>query len=262
MKSTIDNTKDIIGTASKGARDARKELVKRFLEMKQNQEKQLLEFKTNIRSRKDDNKYRMYRTLCWLFSSTYSTKSAHIHQTYGWFHPQNWKYKATCWLLVMQLWHKPNVFANCPINEILSADRIAYHDFDKANFKIKCPPTEYLNYLLKSVLENNIFEFNGQLFQQIIGAAIGATPSCEACDIPMYQIIKEILSKFKGRKNIFSTADTEMTASWYTLEISMTSLAIAFLDVNIYKGKRFFNDSILDMKTYSKPTNSFLYLFR
>jgi hypothetical protein len=64
MKSTIDNTKDIIGTASKGARDARKELVKRFLEMKQNQEKQLLEFKTNIRSRKDDNKYRMYRTLC------------------------------------------------------------------------------------------------------------------------------------------------------------------------------------------------------
>jgi hypothetical protein len=62
-------------------------------------------------------------------------------------------------------------------------------------------------------LENNIFEFNGQLFQQIIGTAIGATPSCEACDIPMYQIIKEILSKFKGRKNIFSTADTEMTAS-------------------------------------------------
>jgi hypothetical protein len=40
------------------ARDGRKELVKRFLEMKQNQEKQLLEFKTNICSRKDDNKYR------------------------------------------------------------------------------------------------------------------------------------------------------------------------------------------------------------
>ena len=74
-------------------------------------------------------------------------------------------------------------------------------------------------------MENNIFEFNGQLFQQIIGAAIGAIPSCEACGILMYQIMKEILSKFKGRKNTyFSKADTVMTASWYTMEISMTSL--------------------------------------
>ena len=58
MKTTLDNTKEIIGMASKGAGDARKELVKRFLEMKQNQEKQILEFKTNIRSRQDDNNYR------------------------------------------------------------------------------------------------------------------------------------------------------------------------------------------------------------
>jgi hypothetical protein len=52
----------------------------------------------------------MYQTLCWLFSSTYRTQSTHILQIYGWYHPQNWKYKATCWLLVMQLWHKPNVY--------------------------------------------------------------------------------------------------------------------------------------------------------
>ena len=46
----------------------------------------------------------------------------------------------------------------------------------------------------------------------------------------------------------------------FTHEISQT--AITFLDVDIYKGKIFFNDSILDMKTYFKPTNSFLYLHR
>ena len=72
------------------------------------------------------------------------------------------------------------MFTNCPINEILSAVRIAYDDFDKDNLKIKCPPTDDLIYLLKSVLENNIFEFNGQLFQQIIEAAIVAIPSCQA----------------------------------------------------------------------------------
>jgi hypothetical protein len=50
-------------------------------------------------------------------------------------------------------------------------------------------------------MDHNIFEFNGQLLQQIIEATIGAIPSCEACDILMYKIMKEILPKFKGRKN-------------------------------------------------------------
>jgi hypothetical protein len=37
------------------------------------------------------------------------------------------------------------MFINCPINEILSAVRIGYDDCDKANFKIKCPPTDDLS---------------------------------------------------------------------------------------------------------------------
>ena len=120
-------------------------------------------------------------------------------------------------------------------------------------------------------MENNIFEFNEQLFQQIIGATIVAIPPCEACDILMYQIMKEILWKFKGRKNIFfygryrddgfmiyngnfndipdcfNMANNHHCFLKFTDEISQT--AITFLDVNIYKGKRLFNDSILDMKT-------------
>ena len=35
-----------------------------------------------------------------------------------------------------------------------------------------------------------------------------------------------------------------------------------FLDINVYKGKRFENNAILDLKTYFKPTNSFMYLHR
>ena len=194
---------------------------------------------------------------------------------------ENIKPPADCWLCSFDI---SQMFTNCPINEILSAVKIAYNDFDKAHFKIKCPPTDDLIYLLKSILENNVFEFNGELFQQIIGAAIGAIPSPEVCDILMYQIMKEILSNFKGRKNIFfygryrddgfmifngnvndineffNLANNHHRFLKFTHEISQT--AITFLDVNIYKGKRFFNDSILDMKTYFKPTNSFLYLHR
>jgi hypothetical protein len=88
---------------------------------------------------------------------------------------ENIKPPADCWLCSFDI---SQMFTNCPIVEILSAVRIAYDD---------------MIYLLKFVLENNIFEFNGQLFQQIIGTAIDAIPSCEACDILMYQIMKEIL---------------------------------------------------------------------
>ena len=143
----------------------------------------------------------MYRTLCWLFSiPIVQNQHTYINDTADFIHKiENIKPPADCWFCSFDI---SQTFTNCPINEILSAVRIAYDDFDKPNFKIKCPPIDDLIYLLKSVLENNIFEFNGQLFQQVIGAAIGAIPSCEACDILMYQIMKEILSTFKGRQNI------------------------------------------------------------
>ena len=52
--------------------------------------------------------------------------------------------------------------------------------------------------------------------------------------------------------DFFNMANNHHRFLKFTHEISQT--AITFLDVNIYKGKRFSNDSILDMKTYFKPT--------
>ena len=95
------------------------------------------------------------------------------------------------------------MFTNCPIDEILSAVRIAYDGFDKTQYKIKCPPTDDLMHLLKTVLENNIFEFNGNLHQQCLGSAIGACCAPECCNILMYQIMRDILSKFENKHKIF-----------------------------------------------------------
>ena len=59
---------------------------------------------------------------------------------------------ANCWLVSFDI---TNMFTNMPINEILPAVRKAYDTFDKSDFKVKCPPTDDLIYLLRSVLENN-----------------------------------------------------------------------------------------------------------
>jgi hypothetical protein len=169
-----------------------------------------------------------------------------------------------------------------PINEILPAVRKAYDTFDKSDFKVKCPPTDDLIYLLRSVLENNVFEFDGKLFIQKIGVAIGAVPSPECCDILMFQITKDIFSKFEkyhniyfyGRycddgfliyhgneneiKTLFAIANGHHPLLKFTYEYAQTSMN--FLDVNVYKGKTFENNAILDLKTYFKSTNSFMYL--
>ena len=176
------------------------------------------------------------------------------------------------------------MFTNCPIDEILSAVRIAYDDFDKSQYKIKCPPTEDLLHLLRSVLVNNIFEFNGLLYQQCLGAAIGACCSPECCNILMYNIMKEILSKFRNRNNIFyyvrymddgfiiyngnkqelidffELANSHHKFLKFTYDIS--NAETTFLDVHLFKGRRFLNENILDLKTHFKPTNTFLYLHR
>ena len=75
---------------------------------------------------------------------------------------------------------------------LLPAVRKAYNTFDKSDFKVKCPPTDDL---IRSVLENNVFEFDGKLFIQKIGVAIGVVPSPECCDILMFQIMKDIVFK-------------------------------------------------------------------
>jgi len=44
----------------------------------------------------------------------------------------------------------------------------------------------------------------------------------------------------------------------FSLESNGTS--VNFLDLTIYKGKRFYSSGLLDLKTYQKPVNAYLYI--
>ena len=59
------------------------------------------------------------------------------------------------------------MFTNCPIDEILLAVRSEYDNHDKSLYTVKFPTTDDLLNLLNIVLDNNIFEFIGQLFKQV-----------------------------------------------------------------------------------------------
>ena len=138
--------------------------------------------------------------------------------------------------------------------------------------------------LLKLILENNEFTFNEKTYRQKIGVPMGGTASAELADIRMYDILKDIIQRFEHKNNItfcaryrddgimyfdgteeqihafFQTANLAHEHLKFTYELSKSN--INFLDLIIYKGERFENTGIFDVKTYIKPTETFQYLER
>ena len=142
----------------------------------------------------------------------------------------------------------------------------------------------WVTFLLKCILENNYFEFNGKYYKQIIGCAMGSTVSPEVSDIRMFQITQSIMAQFQyankvlfhGRFRddgfiIFNGSENEILDFFqignqchphlkFTFEISIDS--VNFLDTTVYKGRKFQESNKLDIKSYIKPTNNFQYLHR
>ena len=178
-----------------------------------------------------------------------------------------------------------SMYTNMTFPELIDAVKRALEDTHiHKMIKIPIPDETDLLFLLKCLLENNVFEFNGHYYRQIIGAAMGAVPSPEICDIRMHEITKQILCLYEHKQNIlfhgrfrddgfiifngnrneaerfFTIANSIHNLLKFTYEISESSMV--FLDTEIYKGNRFENSGILDIKTYIKPTNTFQYLHR
>ena len=121
---------------------------------------------------------------------------------------------------------------------------------------------------------------------------MGAPMSPSLADLRMFEIISDILQRFPYRHNIlhlsvyrddgfilfnnnkenliefFNIANNIHPLIKFTHEISSSSLqffsssSLQFLDITIFKGSRFRNNQILDVKLYRKPTENFQYLER
>ena len=148
------------------------------------------------------------------------------------------------------------------------------------------PPIKkkYIIQLLKIAVENNYFQFNGKTYLQVIGASMGFIASPQICDIRMFQITSKMMESFPypdsilfhGRfrddgflifKNhpqaidaFFEIANNQHHLLKFTWQ--MSDFEVTFLDTTVFKGQRFMTQNILDIKTYRKPTEKFLYLER
>ena len=137
--------------------------------------------------------------------------------------------------------------------------------------------------MLRLILQENTFQFNGKDFLQTHGTAMGTKTTVSFANIFMAKIETAIIDQHSTRPllrkrsaerdidDVFSPWDTNREeinnfiehANNYHPTIKFTAdisdKEIIFLDTCIYKGARFEKESILDTRTYFKPTETFQY---
>ena len=140
-------------------------------------------------------------------------------------------------------------------------------------------PTLYLRDMLKLILKENSFHFNGKNYLQTHGTAMGTKMAVSFANIFMAAVETEIINRSHFKPLIWKRYIDDIFSLWnineeeiysftelannyhptikFTAEISDTE--ITFLDTCIYKGERFKKESILDVRTHFKPTETFQY---
>ena len=134
--------------------------------------------------------------------------------------------------------------------------------------------------LLRTVLEQNYFEFNGQMFHQVRGTAMGTKMAPAYANIFMADLEHRIIEGLTNKPRLWKRFIDDILAIWtgnpddvmntlnqlnrthktikFTHEISPDH--VVFMDLEIYKGKRFRETGKLDIRPHFKPTNKFQYL--
>ena len=169
-----------------------------------------------------------------------------------------------------------SLYTNIPQEEVITTICHAYDTFYTATPPI---PTHYLREMLRLILQENSFQFNGKDFLQTHGTAMGTKTAVSFANIFMAKIETAIIDQHSTRPllwkryidDVFSLWDTNREeinnfiehANNYHPTIKFTAdisdKEIIFLDTCIYKGARFEKESILDTHTYFKPTETFQY---
>ena len=169
-----------------------------------------------------------------------------------------------------------SLYTNIPQEEGTNTVCEAYEEFYRGNPPI---PTRYLREMLGLILQENSFQFNGKDFLQSHGTAMGTKMAVAFANIFMARIENAILRQSNTTPIFWKRFIDDIISMWdtsrdkieafllransfhptikFTAEISEKETI--FLDTIVYKGDRFLRESILDVRTYFKPTETFQY---
>ena len=138
------------------------------------------------------------------------------------------------------------------------------------------PAHESVLRLLRASLEGNDFTFNGHYYLQISGVSMGKVYSPSFANLTMSYWEEINLSRAKKQPTLYLRYLDDIFIIWdhsredfqqfyqmlnsahpnITLKANVQAQELEFLDVLVYKGKRFQSEGHFDTKVYFKPTDS------
>ena len=169
-----------------------------------------------------------------------------------------------------------SLYTNIPQEEGIKVVCQYYNDHYQPNPPI---PTSTLGDLMKLILKENSFHFNGKLFLQTHGIAMGTKMAVAFSVIFMGHVEKQLLLSSPHKPIIWKRFIDDIFSVWTSSkqEISnfvdfantfhstikftceMSSERAVFLDTEVFKGPRFASNKILDVQTHFKATETFQY---
>jgi len=169
-----------------------------------------------------------------------------------------------------------SLYTNIPQEEGIATVCNAYERFHNNEPPI---PTHFLTDMLRLILQENSFQFNGKDYLQIHGTAMGTKMAVSFANLFMAAVETEILNNSTNKPLAWKRYIDDVFSLWntsiedihgfieqanrhhptikFTAEIS--DKETIFLDTCVYKGDRFKDTSILDVRTHYKPTETFQY---
>ena len=170
-----------------------------------------------------------------------------------------------------------SLYTNIPQEEGIETVCKAYDKFYKKDTPI---PTHILREMIRLVLQENSFQFNGSDYLQTHGTAMGTKMAVAFANIFMSAVENNIIKTSKTKPLVRKRYIDDVFSLWdpkredinlfileanrhhptikFTADISQKE--INFLDTTVFKGERFNKESILDIRTHFKATETFQYM--
>ena len=171
------------------------------------------------------------------------------------------------------------MYCNIIQSEALDIACKVYEDAPAWLYNINKPPTEEFRRLLSLILEHNTFCFGDCYFKQKIGLAMGSNVSPTLANLTLYPLELEFLKTtnkilsywrylddclilFQGTKQELEDHIKYLNTMHPTIKFTATISDdhMDYLDITVFKGKRFKESGILDIKMYTKSCETFMYL--
>ena len=169
-----------------------------------------------------------------------------------------------------------SLYTNIPQDEGMDIVCLEYEHHYKPNLPI---PTNMLRELMGLVLKENSFKFNDSHYLQVHGIAMGTKLAVAFSVIFMAHLEQELLLHSPYKPLIWKRFIDDIFCVWTISEVEilkfldfannyhptikftceMSQQSITFLDTEVFKGLRFLDSNILDVRTHFKPTETFQY---